>query len=591
MRIRSMAMNGFGKFNDRSFDLDRPITLFYGENEAGKSTIMGFIRAMLFGFPTCANMKERYEPLSGGVHGGFMIVNDEAGREFRIERYDGVSQASNGAFPKLRITMEDGTEVDEALLNMLLGQMNANVFNNVFAFSLDELQHFSSLQSDEVSSYIFNAGTGTGAKTLIEAEKALIQQLDQRFRPRGKIQPINVMLNELDASKQRIAESKGSVAQHNERLLALQRIEEAKKQLSDVLALEKEELAWLDKCLRVHEDWTLLQTYKQELEQPIGRKQQVKANKLIWATLGLNIGLPLVFASMGQWAPALISLFIVGAVNGWIAMDLSRQKKQAEQAALKEREQRKHMEEEMNQLDVYLEAVVGAERRTALDKLLVEVDYAELKAQCAKQHDRVKALNEQVQEHTVQLGRGQAELERLMSDEQFRIQQQQHEERIASLQELTSEWATYALCLHLFKQVKHTYEHDKQPTVLQKASSYFAQMTDDRYVRIMAPLGEKTLRVESEDGALVDASYLSRGTVEQLYLAMRFAFADEYASTVALPIVMDDIFVNFDRERLRSSLALLGQLSERHQIILFTCHPHIRDELLHVHPDVQCVSL
>jgi len=82
MRIQRMYLNGFGIHRDRTFDLDMDAqaTVFYGRNEAGKSTLMGFVRSMLFGFPRRSNKLERYEPLSGGVHGGALTIMDVIGR-------------------------------------------------------------------------------------------------------------------------------------------------------------------------------------------------------------------------------------------------------------------------------------------------------------------------------------------------------------------------------------------------------------------------------------------------------------------------------------------------------------------------------
>ncbi|MDF2715348.1 MAG: hypothetical protein K0R28_2273, partial [Paenibacillus sp.] len=57
--------------------------------------------------------------------------------------------------------------------------------------------------------------------------------------------------------------------------------------------------------------------------------------------------------------------------------------------------------------------------------------------------------------------------------------------------------------------------------------------------------------------------------------AMRFALADETAPAAALPFVMDDVFVNFDEERLRLCLEQLPSLAERRQLLLFTCHEHV----------------
>ena len=69
---------------------------------------------------------------------------------------------------------------------------------------------------------------------------------------------------------------------------------------------------------------------------------------------------------------------------------------------------------------------------------------------------------------------------------------------------------------------------------------------------------------------------LSRGTAEQLYLSMRLALVREYANHVEpLPVVFDDIFVNFDPQRSRTSLKAIGELCTTHQVLLFTCHPHL----------------
>ena len=52
MRMTSLHIDDFGRFADRSFGpLERPVTVFYGPNEAGKSTLLEFVRRVLFGFP------------------------------------------------------------------------------------------------------------------------------------------------------------------------------------------------------------------------------------------------------------------------------------------------------------------------------------------------------------------------------------------------------------------------------------------------------------------------------------------------------------------------------------------------------------
>ena len=91
-----------------------------------------------------------------------------------------------------------------------------------------------------------------------------------------------------------------------------------------------------------------------------------------------------------------------------------------------------------------------------------------------------------------------------------------------------------------------------------------------------APLGEKAIYVTRQDGKVLSPGELSRGTAEQLYLALRFGLIDEYSRRApALPLVLDDVVVNFDPERLSSALQVIGRVAQKQQVLLFTCHPHV----------------
>ena len=72
---------------------------------------------------------------------------------------------------------------------------------------------------------------------------------------------------------------------------------------------------------------------------------------------------------------------------------------------------------------------------------------------------------------------------------------------------------------------------------------------------------------------------LSRGTAEQLYLALRFGYIRDYAtSSVPVPIIFDDILVNFDPARRKHACEAIADLAETCQVLYFTCHPEtVRD--------------
>ena len=71
---------------------------------------------------------------------------------------------------------------------------------------------------------------------------------------------------------------------------------------------------------------------------------------------------------------------------------------------------------------------------------------------------------------------------------------------------------------------------------------------------------------------------LSRGTREQLYLALRFGLVREFGEHAErLPVVVDEVLVNFDPERARLAAEAFATLAETNQVLVFTCHPETVD--------------
>ena len=153
-------------------------------------------------------------------------------------------------------------------------------------------------------------------------------------------------------------------------------------------------------------------------------------------------------------------------------------------------------------------------------------------------------------------------------------------------------WAVVTLCRTMLDETRKVYENDRQPDVLRHASRFFRTMSEDRYSRVVAPLDGTDLQVERHDGVRLLPQLLSRGTAEQLYMAIRFALLRDYAGHVdALPVVFDDVFVNFDPQRTRTTLHAVEELTETHQVLLFTCHPHVVALAKEVIPTASVFSL
>lgn len=138
-------------------------------------------------------------------------------------------------------------------------------------------------------------------------------------------------------------------------------------------------------------------------------------------------------------------------------------------------------------------------------------------------------------------------------------------------------WQVLAVSSASLERIRSVYERQRQPETLQEASGYMQQMTENRYRRVWTPLGEDILYVDDEAGRSLPVEVLSRGTREQLFLGLRMALVNSYARRGAmLPLILDDVLVNFDAQRAKAAAAVLKEFaSAGHQLLVFTCHEHI----------------
>ena len=163
---------------------------------------------------------------------------------------------------------------------------------------------------------------------------------------------------------------------------------------------------------------------------------------------------------------------------------------------------------------------------------------------------------------------------------------------LARIDEAAEHWAILTLCRAMLDETRKIYETERQPEVLRQASAFFSVMTEGRYIRVIAPLDGSEIQVERADTVRLSPQILSRGTAEQLYLSMRLALVREYANHVdPLPVVFDDIFVNFDPERSRTSFKAIRDLCSTHQVLLFTCHPHLIGQVEEIVPDAKLFAI
>ena len=135
------------------------------------------------------------------------------------------------------------------------------------------------------------------------------------------------------------------------------------------------------------------------------------------------------------------------------------------------------------------------------------------------------------------------------------------------------------------------WESKSQPEVYRQASRLLSLMTDGAWVKV-AMTQEGKLQVTDAVKTVRDPLRLSLGTCQQLYLSLRIALllaADNVGRSI--PILADDILVNFDTRRRAGAARALAQLAQHRQVILFTCHEEVVEALQEAEPAVNVVEL
>ena len=177
------------------------------------------------------------------------------------------------------------------------------------------------------------------------------------------------------------------------------------------------------------------------------------------------------------------------------------------------------------------------------------------------------------------LGRFKREIEMMVNDRTSAELRFERESLLTQISELAAEWFALDWSVHTLDELRIDFEKNHQPPILARAKEYLHRLSSGRYHNIWTPLGQRTLCVDDIDGNTLMVGHLSSGTREQLFLAIRLAIIEHYSNAgVELPVVLDDVLVNFDHERTVAAInELLRQTSHNQQILFFTCHQHLAE--------------
>jgi uncharacterized protein YhaN len=245
LKIQEIHIYGFGQLNNTVIKDLSDFQVFYGENEAGKSTIMAFIHGILFGFPTKQSSELRYVPKNGSNYGGKLrILFDELGIAM-IERVRGKASGD------VTVTLADGTTGDETLLKQLLGNMDKGLFQAIFSFNIHGLQNIHQMKGEELGKFLFSTGT-LGTERLQKTEAELQKELEARFKPSGKKPVVNEKLKALHELSGVLKKAAAKNQEYEALISDKENLQKEVERITNSLQEVKDEVEKLNEWQRIH---------------------------------------------------------------------------------------------------------------------------------------------------------------------------------------------------------------------------------------------------------------------------------------------------------------------------------------------------
>ena len=179
MIIRRIRIENFGHFHDFTLELAGGLNRLHQGNEFGKTTLLEFVRRVLWGFPDGRKTQLNRYParFTAGEYGGSLDVELADGTAATLERH-GVKGA-------LIVRRADGSEEEGAAFLRKLTPVSENCYRSVYAVTLDELEKFSALDGEEIRGRLYGGSITAGDVSLPALGKLLDNRCKELYKQRN----------------------------------------------------------------------------------------------------------------------------------------------------------------------------------------------------------------------------------------------------------------------------------------------------------------------------------------------------------------------------------------------------------------------
>lgn len=254
MKLTKIAIKNFGKFSDAEFNLaGKDTVIFYGPNEAGKSTIVSFIKQILFGFYLRSRSSlffENYRPLRhASPLGGSLFFSDGAD-SYQVTRLWASGDTKTGILQVLR----NGQPIPAAVFLDKFHSINADFYADSFIFNQDTLKQVLTLKQNQLLERIYYLGASQ-SNFFLDLRDQFAKEASKLFKKTGRKPEVNYLLGLVQKKRDEISVSQNEFAIYRKNKKALLDKEEVlqsqqelltslQKQINDFTDLQKKKASF-----------------------------------------------------------------------------------------------------------------------------------------------------------------------------------------------------------------------------------------------------------------------------------------------------------------------------------------------------------
>ena len=621
MRIITAHIYGYGKLVNKTYNFDKGMNIILGYNETGKSTLMSFVKAMLYGHKK--NEREgkdgsipenkKYKPWDTDKYGGYIIIETDDKRMLRVERdFNNRSLTVYNEYNE-DITNEFSFSKESGMFGQDILGMDLECFTNSSYMCQDKNLLYPE-DKEHIAQKLMNISeSGEEEVSVADALKKLKESITYLGNERTSKRKFNFLNAQMEAEKRQLE------AMQEENLKCMEYLTEAEEIKKELKKLESEEKLTVRKQTyeSVNKSISEYDRYSNEINElkkklsktdiyahekkkqkyAIDAKEydnlekaqknlygnEKKTNKKITLFIILAVlaiaATAVITAVIDIWfllaafaaLPFIVLVFVFRKKTEEISLEIVELENLIETEKELEQEEAKLREDDtVNNLilryDELLKEILKQQDVLDYKALLEKADVYSPKG-AVPSYSREQCLSI-IQSKRERLAVVNAQLERYMkSDEQIASQQEIISELDDKITKLKEKQKALEYAINGIEEASRQIKEDIIPKMNQKMGEYLYTITAKKHDNLLTG---STMDLNTEHNNAIRSAYsFSDGTLRQMYLAFRLAASKVFSSKTVAPVFMDETLVYYDRDRKKSTFDFIYELSKETQILFF----------------------